>query len=331
VADLDRPERAGGAVIRFVAGRLAASVVIVFVVATASFWLLHAAPGGPFDTDERRSAAVTRAMEDRYGLHQPLWRQYGRAMARLAHGDLGVSMKRDVSVTTLIAEHGPISAVLGLLGLSAAVVIGVALGVVAAWRRNTWVDALVMTGALIGISVPAFVLGPLLYALVESERRAGGTVECIAHDDRLVVSDGDEAAIEGGVEVRGEQEAVVDVEPLGVRVAVSPGLDVARAEERPHREPGDGAAPLPEVQKRLAEQVLADALDHEALGLACARPHLEFGRSWGRAPAGPPPQSARRPRQDSARGPCRIRRARHESTVRGPRTSGRSCGSTGDS
>jgi len=166
VADLDRSERAGGAVIRFVAGRLAASVVIVFVVATASFWLLHAAPGGPFDTDERRSAAVTRAMEDRYGLHQPLWRQYGRAMARLAHGDLGVSMKRDVSVTTLIAEHGPISAVLGLLGLSAAVVIGVALGVVAAWRRNTWVDALVMTGALIGISVPAFVLGPLLIAAI---------------------------------------------------------------------------------------------------------------------------------------------------------------------
>ena len=127
--------------IRFFAGRLVASVAIVFAVATASFLLLHAAPGGPFDTEERRSVAVQRAMEDRYGLHQPLWQQYGRAMASLVRGDLGVSMKRDVSVGWLIAEHGPISALLGLLALSAAVAIGVAAGVVAAWRRNTWVDA----------------------------------------------------------------------------------------------------------------------------------------------------------------------------------------------
>ena len=150
--------------IRFVAGRLAASVAIVFAVATASFVLLHAAPGGPFDTDQRRSPAVQRAMEDRYGLHAPLWRQYGRAMAQLARGDLGVSMKRDVSVAHLIAEHGPISALLGVLALAAALGLGVALGAIAAWRRNTWVDALVMTGALIGISIPAFVLGPLLIA-----------------------------------------------------------------------------------------------------------------------------------------------------------------------
>jgi oligopeptide transport system permease protein len=153
-------------VIRFVAGRLVASVAIVFAVATASFVLLHAAPGGPFDTEQRRSAAVQRAMEDRYGLHQPLWRQYGHAMAALAHGDLGVSMKRDVSVARLIAEHGPISALLGLLALAAALVLGVAAGAVAAWRRNTWVDHLVMTGALIGISIPAFVLGPLLIAAI---------------------------------------------------------------------------------------------------------------------------------------------------------------------
>ena len=152
--------------IRFLAGRLVASVAIVFAVATASFLLLHAAPGGPFDTDERRSVAVQRAMEERYGLDLPLWQQYGRAMVNLARGDLGVSMKRDVPVAALIAEHGPISALLGVLALAAALVIGVALGVIAAWRRNTWIDAVVMTGALIGISIPAFVLGPLLIAAI---------------------------------------------------------------------------------------------------------------------------------------------------------------------
>lgn len=166
MADLDRSRLAVGAVIRFVAGRLVASVAILFAVATASFLLLHAAPGGPFTTDLRRSAQVARAMEERYGLQLPLWQQYGRAMARLAHGDLGASMKRDVSVAALIAEHGPISAVLGVLGLSAAVVLGIALGVVAAWRRNTWVDTLAMTAALIGISIPGFVLGPLLIAAI---------------------------------------------------------------------------------------------------------------------------------------------------------------------
>lgn len=150
--------------IRFVAGRLVASVAIVFAVATASFLLLHAAPGGPFDTDQRRSAAVQRAMEDRYGLHRPLWQQYTRAMAQLARGDLGASMKRDVSVARLIAEHGPISAVLGLLALSGALVFGATLGALAAWRRNTWIDYLAMAGALIGISIPSFVLGPLLIA-----------------------------------------------------------------------------------------------------------------------------------------------------------------------
>ena len=150
--------------IRFVLGRLVASVVIIFLVATMSFFLAHAAPGGPFATDQRRSAAVQRAMEDRYGLHDSIWSQYGRAMRLLAHGDLGVSTKQDVSVNQLIAEHGPVSAVLGLLGLSAAVSIGLLLGVIAAWRRNTWVDTLVMTAALIGISIPAFVLGPLLVA-----------------------------------------------------------------------------------------------------------------------------------------------------------------------
>ncbi|MGH2897725.1 MAG: ABC transporter permease, partial [Solirubrobacteraceae bacterium] len=128
--------------------------------------LLHAAPGGPFDTEERRSVAVQRAMEDRYGLHQPLWQQYGRAMASLVRGDLGVSMKRDVSVGRLIVEHGPISALLGLLALAAALAGGVTLGAIAAWRRGSWVDTLVMAGALLGISIPAFVLGPLLIAAI---------------------------------------------------------------------------------------------------------------------------------------------------------------------
>jgi oligopeptide transport system permease protein len=149
-------------VIRFVAGRLVASAIIVFVVASASFLLLHAAPGGPFDAEARRSPAVQSAMEERYGLHDSLATQYARAMGQLAHGDLGVSMRKDISVNQLIAEHAPVSAIIGILGLAAAAIFGIAMGVVAAWRRDTWIDYAMMAIALVGISVPAFVLGPLL-------------------------------------------------------------------------------------------------------------------------------------------------------------------------
>jgi oligopeptide transport system permease protein len=78
-------------------------------------------------------------------------------------------MRKDVSVNRLIADHGPVSATVGLMALSFAVIFGVGIGVLAAWRRNTWVDYLLMAIALIGISVPSFVLGPLLVAAVSIE------------------------------------------------------------------------------------------------------------------------------------------------------------------
>jgi len=156
-------------VLRFVVGRLAASVAIVLVVATASFLLLHAAPGGPFDTGERRSAEVTRALEARYGLRDPLAVQYARYMSRLVRGDLGTSMRKDRSVGALIAEHGPVSASIGMMALAFALGAGLLLGAAAAWRRDTWIDRLAMAAALVGISVPAFVLGPLLVAALSLE------------------------------------------------------------------------------------------------------------------------------------------------------------------
>jgi oligopeptide transport system permease protein len=151
-------------VTRFLLGRLAGAVFVILVVATLSFLLLHAAPGGPFDTDQKRSVAVQRAMEDRYGLHDSLWQQYAREIGNLAHGDLGESMTRDESVNHLIASHFPVSAIVGLIGILTAIILGVAIGVAAAWRRNTAVDYVLMTLALVGISVPSFVLGPLLVA-----------------------------------------------------------------------------------------------------------------------------------------------------------------------
>lgn len=150
--------------LRFVVGRLVASVAIVLAVATACFLLLHAAPGGPFDTAERRSAEVQRALEERYGLRDPVIVQYLRHMGHLVRGDLGASLRKERSVNALIAEHGPVSAAIGLAALAIALGAGLLLGAAAAWRRDTWLDTLLMGLALVGISVPAFVLGPLLVA-----------------------------------------------------------------------------------------------------------------------------------------------------------------------
>jgi oligopeptide transport system permease protein len=152
--------------IGFIARRIVASAIIIFTVATASFFLLHAAPGGPFATDQPRSAAVQAALEERYGLHDSLGVQYLRAMGHLVRGDLGVSIRKDTSVNELIRQHAPVSATIGVLGLLAAVGFGVAMGVIAAWRRNTWVDYALMTLALVGISIPSFVLGPILIAWI---------------------------------------------------------------------------------------------------------------------------------------------------------------------
>ena len=143
--------------------RLATSAIVLVVVATASFALLHAAPGGPFESDARRSPAVSRALAARYGTGDSLVVQYAREMRALATGDLGHSLVRDESVGDVIAARFPTSALIGALALALAAALGVAAGVSAA-ARGGWVDRAVRAGAVLALCVPAFVAGPLLIA-----------------------------------------------------------------------------------------------------------------------------------------------------------------------
>jgi len=152
--------------IRWIAARLLGGLGVIAAVATVCFFLLRAAPGGPFDSEARMPAEIKRNLEERYHLHEPLWRQYGAYMAGLARGELGQSITRPQSVNELIAAHAPVSATIGLGALAMAIGLGIAMGVTAARRRNQWPDRGLMTLALLGISVPSFVIGPLLVALV---------------------------------------------------------------------------------------------------------------------------------------------------------------------
>jgi oligopeptide transport system permease protein len=147
--------------LRLILTRLLGGVFVLFVVATTSFFLLRAAPGGPFASERAVPEAVKRNIEERYHLNDPLWQQYATHMKRMATLDFGHSMKRQRTVNEMIADHSPRSLRLGLMAIVFAALFGTALGVTAAARRNTWADYSLMVVALLGISIPSFVLGPM--------------------------------------------------------------------------------------------------------------------------------------------------------------------------
>jgi oligopeptide transport system permease protein len=148
---------------RFLLNRLLTAIPTLLIIATLAFVLLHATPGGPFDSAKRIPPAIQASIEAKYHLDEPLWRQYARYLTDLAHGDLGPSFQyRDTSVNHLIAQGLPVDATIGLGALAVALLVGGACGILAALRRNTGWDYLPMSFAVLGISLPTFVIGPVL-------------------------------------------------------------------------------------------------------------------------------------------------------------------------
>jgi oligopeptide transport system permease protein len=147
----------------FILRRLGAAIPTLFVVVTLSFFLIRLAPGGPFDLERPLEAKVMENLQRIYQLDRPLHEQYGHYLSSLLRGDLGPSFYfRDFSVAELFAVGLPVSVTLGLSALLLLVSVGGALGIVAAFRQNSWVDYFVTGFATIGITVPTFVVGPLL-------------------------------------------------------------------------------------------------------------------------------------------------------------------------
>jgi oligopeptide transport system permease protein len=151
-------------VIRFAIRRLVSIVPTLFFVASLSFVLIRVVPGGPFDGERAVSAEAMKALSAKYHLDDPLWKQYKDWLSDLVlRGDLGPTFKyASRSVNEIIALSLPVSLELGALALIFALALGIPLGVVGAARRNTAADAASMAAALVGISVPRFVLAPLL-------------------------------------------------------------------------------------------------------------------------------------------------------------------------
>jgi oligopeptide transport system permease protein len=139
------------------------AIPTILAVITACYLLLHLTPGGPFDSEKQLSAATMANLNARYHLDWPLWKQYLSYLWGLLHGDLGLSFRyTDWSVTDLVLKALPVSLGVGGLSVPIAIVIGVALGTIAAVRRDSVVDHVVMMLGNIGNVVPPFVIGPVL-------------------------------------------------------------------------------------------------------------------------------------------------------------------------
>ncbi len=143
--------------------RIVGLVPTLFVLVTLSFFIIRLAPGGPFDQEQALPPTVRANLDAAYGLDQPLPVQYGRYLAGLARGDLGPSLRyKDYRVGELIARGLPLSLTIGLGAAVLAFLVGVPLGAWAAWRRDSLATRLVVNVSMLGVVLPAFVVGPLL-------------------------------------------------------------------------------------------------------------------------------------------------------------------------
>lgn len=143
--------------------RLLGAIPTFLIIVTCAFVLVRLAPGGPFDHEQALAPDLKANLDRAYGLDRPLPEQVAHYLWRLAHGDLGPSMRlRDYSVNELIAAGLPVSLTLGGLALLVAVGAGIPLGLYAALRRRGWLDRLLAALTALGIALPVYVTGPLL-------------------------------------------------------------------------------------------------------------------------------------------------------------------------
>lgn len=148
---------------RLFASRALEALLTLWLLATLCFVLLRAAPGGPFDAEKAAPPEVEAALAAQYRLDQPLPLQYAYWVADVVRGDLGPSFQYpDYRVSELLAAAMPITVLNGSLALLLALGLGVPLGIWAALRAGSWTDRMLMFGAGLGLSIPKFVVAPLL-------------------------------------------------------------------------------------------------------------------------------------------------------------------------
>jgi oligopeptide transport system permease protein len=149
--------------LRYALLRLLGAIPTLLLVIVLAFLMVHAAPGGPFDAERALPAEVEANIEKYYHLDEPLPQQLLRYITGLVRGDLGPTYRyRDLTVNDLIGGAFPLSIKLGAMAMLLAMIVGVGAGTFAALRQNSMLDRALMTLAMTGISIPVFVIAPVL-------------------------------------------------------------------------------------------------------------------------------------------------------------------------
>lgn len=147
--------------LRYVLKRIGYAILTLFALITITFFLMRLLPGTPFIGDKTPSPTVMANMEAKYGLDKPVVVQYFMYLGNILRGDLGTSITYDKSVNDIVTDAFKVSADLGIRALIFAVIAGILLGTLASVKRGTITDSVSMFVALIGVSVPSFILGAL--------------------------------------------------------------------------------------------------------------------------------------------------------------------------
>ncbi|MBP2645787.1 MAG: ABC-type transporter, integral rane subunit [Firmicutes bacterium] len=143
--------------------RIINAAVVLWLVITITFLLMHSIPGGPFTKEKNLPAVVLQNIEARYKLNDPLWKQYTDYMVNLSKFDLGPSFKyQGRTVNNIIGESFPVSFQLGMNSILFSIIIGIPAGIISALKRNQWQDRFVTFLTTLGVAVPSFVLAALL-------------------------------------------------------------------------------------------------------------------------------------------------------------------------
>ena len=149
--------------LRFIIRRVVIIIPMLLIVVSLTWGLIRLAPGNFYTGEKKLTPAIEKNLSEKYGLNKPWYVQYGKVLWNIARFDFGNSLKYEgQSVNQILFRALPVSATLGLCAYLLALFVGITTGTLAALKQNSWIDYASMTLAMIGISIPNFVLGPLL-------------------------------------------------------------------------------------------------------------------------------------------------------------------------
>lgn len=149
--------------IQLLVKRLVSTIPTLFLLLTLVFFLIRLAPGGPFDSEQVWPIEIQQAIESKYGLDQPVWRQYLHYLKSVLSGDLNESFQYiGRPISEMISESAPVSLFLGLAGLGMSMLMGIPLGLLAGWKRHSLWDRFAMVFAVTGVSLPSYLTASLL-------------------------------------------------------------------------------------------------------------------------------------------------------------------------